>query len=168
MTVRSQTNQPAQYFSVYVYAFSTDRACRKQEYVFLLVSKICQCCPACCRTASFILSVKAESCLRTKQVTGALTSAGHYTDLTPFNSVRHSANQSQLPACCSPKMPAARLRPVFWLLVLFWHREWRRAAVKNTFLINVCCSTNTILTSNCEMSLWCECLTPLSQYAWKF
>lgn len=52
---------------------------------------------------SLISSLNAESCLREKQVTEAFTLAGHYTDLTAFNSVRHSANQSQLPACCSPE-----------------------------------------------------------------
>lgn len=53
---------------------------------------------------SFNPSVSAESCLSVKQVTGTFASAGLYTDSMPFNSVRQSANQSQLPACCSPEI----------------------------------------------------------------
>lgn len=117
----------------------------------------------------FIPSVDAESCLRVKQATGAFTPAGHYTDLTPFSSVRHSANQSQLPACCSPwnasSQAGARLGA---LLAPGVSRDDTERQRTTHVVIGVCLFGNMSLTSNRELSPWRQSLSPLSQYARKF
>lgn len=89
-------------------------------HVLLLVFKPCQRCLSGHLTYHLFPAVNAESCFRAKQATGAFTSAGHYTDLMPFNSARHAANQSQLPACRSP------YKSSFWLSALFRHPECRQ------------------------------------------
>lgn len=77
--------------------------------------QICHRCPAGRPGYSFIPSLNAESCLREKRVTGVFSAAGHYTDSMPFNSARRAANQSRLPACCSPKCQQSGCRSLLAL-----------------------------------------------------
>lgn len=124
-TNRSQTNQPAQFLGGIFQRFLNSQSMQIAKAGVTSCIQNLQMVSCVSPKVSFTPSLNAECCLTANQATGAFTSAEHYTDLTPFNSVRHTANQSQLPACCSPEMPAAKLAHVFWLSVPFWHQKCR-------------------------------------------